>query len=109
VGLEEAQESSREVRRAAQDLEATDREFLVRQFEDLVYFARARRDLIEAQVHYYLLKQGKRVDQFPDRSRLERLRGSIKAVMDEWKARYPGGRYLVAERLNDWLGVLSNK
>jgi hypothetical protein len=108
AGLEEAQEILGEVRKAAQDLESTDRDFLVRQFEDLVCMARARRYLIEAQVHYYLLKQGKRVDEFPDRSRLEQLRESLEAIMHEWETRYPGGRYQVAEQLKDWLGNLSS-
>ena len=108
AGLEEAQEILDEVRKTTQNLEATDRDFLVRQFEDLVYVARARRYLIEAQVHYYLLKQGKRVDEFPDRSRLEQLRGSLEAVMRKWETLYPGGRYQVAEQLKDWLGAFSS-
>jgi hypothetical protein len=108
AGLKEAQEILREVRKASKDLESTDRDFLVRQFEDLVYMARARRYLIEAQAHYYLLKQGKRVDEFPDRSRLEQLRGSLEAVMHEWETRYPGGRYQVTEQLKGWLGILSS-
>ena len=107
AGLEEAQELFHDVQKAAQDLKPTDRDFLLRQFENLVFFARARRDLVEAQVHYYLFKRGMRLDEFPNRSRLEGLRGNLEAVMNEWKARYPGGRYLLAERLKDWLEILS--
>ena len=106
-GLEEAQQILREVRKAAQDLGSTDRDFLVPLFEDLEYFARARRYLIEAQVHYYLLKRGNREDGFPDRSRLADLRSKLEVVMQEWETRYPGGRYLMAERLKNWVQILS--
>jgi hypothetical protein len=33
---------------------------------------------------------------------------SLEVVMNEWNTRCPGGRYLVAERLKDWLQFLSN-
>jgi hypothetical protein len=33
---------------------------------------------------------------------------SLEVVMNEWNTRYPGGRYLVAEHLKDWLQLLSN-
>jgi hypothetical protein len=108
AGLEEAQEILREVRKAAQDLGSRDRDFLDPLFQDLGYFATARRYLIEAQVHYYLLKQGNREDGFPDRSRLADLQSKLEVVMHEWETRYPGGRYLMAERLKNWLEVLSN-
>jgi len=108
AGLEEAQEILREVRKAAQELASTDRDFLVRLFEDLQYFARARRDLIEAQIHYFLLRKGKQMDGFPDRSRLESLCGDIQVVIREWEHRYPGGRYLLAERLKQWLPTLTS-
>jgi hypothetical protein len=108
-GLEEAQWMLGEVRKTAQNLGSTDRDFLVRLFEDLEYFARARCYLIEAQVHYYLLKQGKKLDAFSSHSRLAELRSSLQLVMHEWETRYPGSRYLVAERLKYWLEILSNE
>jgi hypothetical protein len=107
VGLEESQEILREVRKAARDLASTDRDYLVRVFEDLEYFARARRYLLEAQVHYFLLQKGTERDGFPDRPRLRSLLGDIQAVAGEWEQRYPGGRYLLSERLNQWLPILT--
>ena len=105
-GLEEAQELLREVRSATRDLSTADGKFLVRLFEDLEYFARGRRYLFEAQVHYFLLKTGKDSDGFPNRARLAGLCGEIRAVTGEWEKRYPGGRYLMAERLKQWLNIL---
>jgi hypothetical protein len=93
----------REVQQDTQRLRPSDQDFLLRLFEDLVYFARARRWLLEAQVHYYLLKDGKQIGNLPQPAQLKSAVGEIQRVADEWEARYPGGRYKMAETLRQWL------
>jgi hypothetical protein len=64
--------------------------------------------LIEAQVHYYLLKRGAQGAVLPSSAKLKKLSEDIRRLAEEWTARYPGGRYLLAERLLQWLKTIGS-
>lgn len=105
-GLAEAEEIRAQAENGLRHFASADRAFLGRLFEDLVSFAKSRRLLIEAQVHYFLLKRGEQAGALPNSARLKELAGGIRTVAQEWQARYPGGRYLLAERLLPWVETM---
>jgi hypothetical protein len=105
-GLAEGEEIRSQAKDVLRHHAPADRAFLDRLFEDLVYFAKSRRLLMEAQVHYYLLKRGLQGDTPPDPARLKKLSEDIRGLAEEWSARYPGGRYLLAERLLPWVKTM---
>ena len=57
-GLAEAEEIRRQAKDVLRYYAPADRAFLDRLFEDLVYFAKSRLMLMEAQAHYYSAKRG---------------------------------------------------
>jgi hypothetical protein len=99
----EAEEMLELVRQQTRAIRRVDREFLVRQFEDLLLFARASRWLLEAHAHHYLTQAGERRGALPDVTRFEDAIGEIVRVAEEWQGRYPGGRYFIAETLRAWV------
>jgi len=108
-GLRAAEALLAEVRAAAEPLAPGDRAFIVHQFEDLALLARANRLLLEAHVHHFHIERGVVRPPFPDRARLDELLGEIEAFAAGWDARYPAGRYYVAERLRDWIATMSGR
>lgn len=104
-GLRDAQSLLAEVRTAA-GLKPEDRDFLIRQFEDLVFFARAFRLLLEAQAHHFLMQAGKRAGSLPSPVRLQKLLGQMREVAAAWQARYPGGRYGTTKFLRYWAQII---
>jgi hypothetical protein len=104
--LAEAQELLEEAKKGASNLKPECRDFLIKQFEDLVFFAKAFRFLLEAQAHYYLAKAGKRQGKLPNPSRFKEVLSQVEGVADEWKRRYPGGRYNLGETLADWANII---
>ncbi len=105
-GLAEAEEIMAQAKNGLRYLALEDRIFLDRLFEDLVYFAKSRCLLMEAQVHYYSLKQGLQGGVPADPARLKKLSEDLRKLAEEWSARYPGGRYLLAERLLPWVKTM---
>lgn len=104
--LETAQDLLQQVRVESAGLSPENQNFLVRLFEDLVFFARAYRWLLEAEVHYYLWKQGESQGDFPDRERFQVAQEEVRQVADEWQARYPADRYALSRMLRGWLEIL---
>lgn len=109
AGLAEAHELCAAVRRTTPKLSPEDARFLERQFEDLVLVARASCALFEAQTHHFLSQYGLQRGTLPDRERLSAVLGEMRTVRDEWQTRYPQGRYLIVQRLNEWLGIIEPK
>jgi len=106
--LNEAEEMLKEVKRATQEFKPEDREFLIKQFEDLVFFARAYRFLLEAQAHHFLTKNGKKRGNLPNPVRLEECLNEVRKVASEWETRYPAGRYGLSETLLDWVKIMED-
>jgi hypothetical protein len=106
-GLAEAEEIARQAKEVLPHFAAGDRIYLERLFEDLVYFARARRWLLEAQIQYFGAKHGLPGDVRPDPARLQAAVEKVRGIAAEWSARYPGGRYLLAERLEPWIKTMN--
>jgi hypothetical protein len=57
-------------------------------------------------VHYYLIKDGKKAGDLPEPTRLKFDLGEIQKVAEGWEARYPRGRYMLAETLREWLKIM---
>jgi hypothetical protein len=106
-GLAEAEEIEREAKAVLRHFVPTDRAFLERLFEDLVYFARSRRWLMQAQIEYYSRKRGLQSDLQSLSPTYKDLLDDLRRLAEEWSARYPGGRYLLAERLLPWVQTLA--
>ena len=89
--LQDAEELLREVevQAAAEKLKPSDREFLVRRFEDFVFFARIYRWVAEVEVHSLLLQRNLTLEGLPDRQTLENAVKELRRVRAEWMERYP--------------------
>lgn len=104
--LAEATRMLEEVKRVGPQLGPEDRAFLTRQFEDLVRFAEAYRFLLEAQARYFVAAAGRTVEELPDVAGLERVLAELERIAARWEARYPGGRYHLAETLRQWIKIM---
>jgi hypothetical protein len=98
----EAEALRNEVRAAAQSLKAEDRNFIVRQFEDLVFFAGAFRFLLEGHAQYFLLKKFPASRDDTNFIRFHVCLAKARQIASGWELRYAGGRYLLAEQLRLW-------
>ncbi len=92
-----------QVRAAGGSLAPEDRAFLVRRFEDLVFFARIYRWTAEAEVHALLLDRNIAIDGLPDRGALERAAGELGRVRAEWRDRYPADPWGLIKLMDDTL------
>jgi hypothetical protein len=106
--LEAARALLRRAEEAAAGLAPRDRQFVVRQFEDLAFLARAAALLMEAMAHLAHQRMGTACALCPDPRRLAELYRAMADLVGEWERRYPDGRWLLAGRLREWLGVMGN-
>lgn len=104
--LSEAEKLLQDIKEATQELSLEDRDFLIKQFSDLAFFAKAYRFLLEAHAHYFLEEAGRKQGELPEERRLKEVLEQIQAAADEWEARYPGGRYRMTETLRDWVKIM---
>ncbi|MBN2021725.1 MAG: hypothetical protein JW809_02940 [Pirellulales bacterium] len=103
AALETAKQLLDQVKTAGAALDPTDRAFLIRQFEDLVLFARAYRWAAELDVNATLLKRNVALDGLPDRAALERAAEELRRVRAEWQARYPADPFGLLKLIDDGL------
>lgn len=92
-----------QVKAAGPSLEPEDRAFLVRQFEDLLLFARIYRLVAEVEAHGLLLARKTTVDGLPDRKTFDRAVKELRDVRAEWLKRYPADPWGVAKLIDDGL------
>lgn len=105
--VSEAAEMLKEAQRVAENLAPADREFLVGQFEDLLFFATYCRFLLEALAHHFLLKFGKTQGVLPDVQRLGGVVAKLESLAAEWEKRYPPcGRCDLTRNLRDWVVII---
>lgn len=90
------------VREATREWAPADRRFLVRQFEDLVSFARAAALVMETMLHYFHLRLERRNPPFPDATRLRETATALADLAGEWRARYAEDQWQLALRLDEW-------
>jgi len=98
-----AEELLEQVKTKSVTLDPADREFLVRQFEDLVLFARIYRLVAEVEVHSLLLDRNLTIDGLPDRDALDQAAKRLRRVRAEWLNRYPADPWGVAKLIDDGL------
>ncbi|MBN1852655.1 MAG: hypothetical protein JW829_08020, partial [Pirellulales bacterium] len=103
VALETAEQLLEQVKTATAPLDPADREFLVRQFEDLVLFARVYRLVAELDVNATLMKRNVALDGLPDRDALDRAAEALRRVRAEWQARYPADPFGLLKLIDDGL------
>lgn len=103
VAQRTAEQLLEQVQTVAPSLRLPDREFLLRQFEDLVLFARVYRLAAEVDVNATLLKCKAAIDGLPDRDALERATEELRRVRAEWKARYPADPFGLLKLIDDGL------
>ena len=78
------------------------RSFILRQFEDFVFYARAAAVLLEAMSHHFHLHYGKRCGDIPNRERLTELIAEMNHIAGQWRERQPHDEWKVASRLDEW-------
>jgi hypothetical protein len=105
AALQHAEELLREVQAAADKLQPADRAFLLRRFEDLVYFARIYRWVTEVEIHSLLVQRNLAVEGFPDRQALENTVKELRRVRAEWMARYPQDLWSLHNLIDDALNL----
>ncbi|MBN2218550.1 MAG: hypothetical protein JW719_14335 [Pirellulales bacterium] len=98
-----AEQLLEQVKTAGDSLDPADREFLIRQFEDLVMFAKIYRLAAEMDVNATLLKRNVAIEGLPDREALERAIRELRQVRSEWKARYPADPFGLIKMIDDGL------
>ncbi|MCC6126931.1 MAG: hypothetical protein IT426_18355 [Pirellulales bacterium] len=103
AALRTAEQLLEQVKAAGNSLDPSDREFLVRQFEDLVLFARIYRLAAEVDANATLLRRNVAIDGLPDREALDAAIAELRRVRDEWKARYPTDPFGLVKLIDDGL------
>ncbi|MBP7937857.1 MAG: hypothetical protein KA354_24720 [Phycisphaerae bacterium] len=98
-----AEQLLEQIQAAGASLDLLDREFLVRQFEDLVLFARIYRLAAEVDVHATLLRRHLAMDGLPDRQTLDRAMEELRGVRDEWSTRYPADPFGLIKLIDNGL------
>ncbi len=78
------------------------RDFVMRQFTDLVRRARAGAVLLEAMAHHFHLQAGQTNGAIPDRRRLAELLSEMLTLAGEWRQHYPDDRWRIADGLESW-------
>ncbi|MBN1911288.1 MAG: hypothetical protein JW818_16200 [Pirellulales bacterium] len=84
-----AEQLLKQVKTASVSLNPQDREFLLRQFEDLVLFARIYRLVAEVDVNTTLLNRNTAINGLPDRQALQLAVEELRRARAEWKTRNP--------------------
>ncbi|HBO45221.1 MAG TPA: hypothetical protein DD670_15095 [Planctomycetaceae bacterium] len=104
-----AEQLLEQVKVVGASLDSTDREFLVRQFEDLVLFAQIYRLAAEVDVNATLLNRNIAIDGLPDREGLDRAVKELRDVRAEWKTRYPADPFGLLKLIDDGLSRYTAK
>ncbi|MBN2581343.1 MAG: hypothetical protein JXB10_20345 [Pirellulales bacterium] len=104
-----AEQLLEQVKTASASLDPQDRKFLIRQFEDLVFFSRIYRLAAELDVNATLLKRNASWDGLPDRQALERTVQELRRVRDEWKTRYPADSFGLIKLIDNALSRYDSK
>ena len=78
------------------------RSFILRQFEDFAFYARAAAVLLEAMAHHFHFRDGKSCGDIPDRQRLAELLAEMKNIAGQWRQRQPNDEWKLASRLDEW-------
>ncbi len=89
-------------RQAVVKLGADDQQFILRQFDDFAFLARAAHVVLEAEIHYFHLCTGKANPGFPDTERLNDLLPLMMELADRWGKRQPHDEYHIGRRLREW-------
>ncbi len=94
----------------SKDIEAEEnRDFLRKLFEDMEIFAKAFLALSIAHIHYFLLRDGKKIsDDLPDKNQLGSALVFMQEIADEWKVKYPADRYSLYKTLIEWKDIIAN-
>ncbi|MCC6125043.1 MAG: hypothetical protein IT426_08785 [Pirellulales bacterium] len=103
AALRGAEELLREVQSVADKLKPADRAFLVRQFEDLVFFARIYRWITEAEIHALLIQRQLALEGLPDRPALKNAVQELRRARAEWLERYPQDPWGLHNLIDDTL------
>jgi hypothetical protein len=90
------------VRQATAHFTVSQREFVVRQFVDLVRRARSAAVVTEVMIHYFHLMRGVTTGAIPDRNRLAELVSELQILSAEWLQHYPDDRWKMAVVLQAW-------
>ncbi len=107
--IEEKQQALRDARdlmaraeRATVGLAPELRAFIVGQFEDLVSYAQASALLLEAMVHHFHLRFGRKCEDIPSHERLSQVLRDMAVIANDWENRQPHDEWHIARRLREW-------
>jgi hypothetical protein len=98
-----AEQLLEQVKTASASLDPPDREFLLHQFEDLVFFARIYRLVAEVDVNATLLNRNLKIDGLPDRGALETAVEELRRARAEWKTRSPADPFGLIKLIDNGL------
>ncbi|MHB9035794.1 MAG: hypothetical protein ACYC64_03945 [Armatimonadota bacterium] len=89
-------------RAATENISPEHRTFIIHQFEDFIYFARAADALLEAMVYYFHYVHERDHEFASDLSNMHARLQDIEVISSEWEERYPDDRWVISARLRSW-------
>ncbi|MDD5677642.1 MAG: hypothetical protein PHW60_06565 [Kiritimatiellae bacterium] len=108
---QEALNDARDLRaragRATACLAPDSRQFIMRHFEDWVWYAQGAALLLEAMVHYYHLCAEKQNRDIPNPERLAQVLREMLETAEAWKRRQPHDEWCNAKALRYWHRIIS--
>ena len=107
--LAESSAMLRDIIEISEDIEADNRILLRKLFEDLEIFAKAFLALNTAHIHYFMLRDGKKINNFPDKAKLKSALEFMQKVADEWQKKYPEDRYSLHKTLLEWREIITKR
>lgn len=108
VALAESSAMLRDIIEISENLDADNRIFLRKLFADMEIFAKAFLALSTAHIHYFMLRDKKKVSDFPDKAKLKSALEFMRETANEWKEKYPEDRYSLHKTLSEWINTIKD-